>query len=169
MRDDRRGERGPTRLVRGAKPLARVAVEILIEQRAVSPCGVALEERVCAMLGPSSLRVGQEEPEKAPLEFVCHLAEVRAVARASRQLDGEIVAQPAMESSQRLDRQEVEWEPDWTAPVRIAAELRRRRFRRFIVETHLCAVQIKHERMILVEARERAQPERRQELLLVEH
>src|SRR5271166_3701779 len=147
MRDDRRAERGPTRLVRGAKPLARVAVEILIEQGAVSPCGVGLEERVSAVLGPASLRVRQEESRQAPLDLVRHRAEVRALARASRQLHSEIVAQTAMEGSQRLNREEVEWEPDRAAPVRVAAKLRRRRFRRLIVKTHLCAVQIKHERM----------------------
>src|SRR5580658_4773982 len=113
------------------------------------------------MLGATSLPVGQEEPEQAPLEFVRHSPMVNALSRAGRQLDGEIVAEPAMESSQRLNRQEVEWEPDRTAPVRIAAELGRRRFRRFIVETHLCAFQIQDKRMVLVEARERAQPERR--------
>src|SRR5271157_2285950 len=103
VRDDRCDKRGPTRLVRGAKPRAGIAVEILIEEGAVAPCGVALKERVRAVHGSTPLTVGKEEPQEAPLDFIRHGAEMGAPARARRHFDREVVSQATMEGSQRLN------------------------------------------------------------------
>jgi hypothetical protein len=73
-----------------------------------------------------------------------------------------------VESLERLDDQEVDREPDRPAPVRIAAEQPRRGFGRIVVHAEFLPVHVQDVRPVPMNARDRAQAERGQELVLVE-
>ena len=69
---------------------------------------------------------------------------------------------------QRLDQQEIEREPDGTAPVRVSAEQAGRRFRRRVVEREFLAVELQHERMHGVVLGHGAHAVRTQEPVLIQ-
>src|SRR5258705_5654334 len=68
--DERRNERGPPRLMRGAKSFAGVGVEVFVEEQLVAPGGILLEERGRPPDGPAAAAGGQEEAEGAALQVL---------------------------------------------------------------------------------------------------
>src|SRR5438270_2335918 len=74
-----------------------------------------------------------------------------------------------MKAAQRLNQQEIYGEPDWAAPVGVAAEQSSSRFRGLIVNLVVCSGNIQHVRMRFVIARKRADAVWRKELFFIEH
>ena len=74
-----------------------------------------------------------------------------------------------MELLKRLDEEIVHRKPDRAPPVRVAPEVAARGLGRLIVHAVLDTVQLEHVWAVLVDARDRADAVRRQELRLVEH
>src|SRR5436853_3909849 len=123
--------------MRGAESLARLGVEIFVEEQLVAPGGILLEERGRPPDGPAAAAVGKKKAEKAALEVVGHGPEMCEPSRAGRQLDGERVAETGVQAAERADHEVVEGKPDRPAPVGIAAELARGRFGGLVVEHEL--------------------------------
>src|SRR5215472_5969190 len=117
LRDQGTGERCPSRLMGGTEALSGLAVEVFVEEDVVAPRGIALEELGLAIHRTPPLRVEQEEPKQPTFEFVRDLAEVRLCAGTCGQLDGEALAEGAVQVAERLERKKIEGEPDRTPPV----------------------------------------------------
>src|SRR5438445_536529 len=169
--DERRDERRPARLMRGAESFAGLGVEVFVEEQLVAPGGILLEERGRPPDGPAAAAVGEEEAEEAALEVVRHGAEMCEPSGAGRELDRERVAEAGVQAAERADHEVVEGEPDRPPPVGIAAELPGGRFGGLVVEHELASARRldEDERVVAVVSRERAQPVGREELLLVQH
>ena len=108
----------------------------------ISPGRVGLELPDRAEHRPAAVRTAQEQLDQPRREVVRHLTERRHLARPGRKLDGEVVAEVAMEAAEGLDHQVVHREPDGPAPVGVAAEERRRRLAGLVVDAEPGAVEL---------------------------
>src|SRR5262249_15811911 len=162
-------QRGPSGLVARADRRAGVAVEILVKRNQIVPVRIGLKTRVVAEDRPAADRILQEDSRQPPRQLGRHLAERQHPAGTGRDLDPIVVAEIVMELLQRFDDQEIDWKPDRSAPVRVAAEQTGRRFGRLVVDPVVVAVDGEHIRMVTVNPRDRSDAEGRQELALVEH
>jgi hypothetical protein len=99
-RHKRPGERRPSGLMRGAKTLSGLAVEVLVEEERVAPRRVILEAGVCAMGGSPAVRVEHKQTKQTAPEFICDLGEIGFPARSSRQLDRQVFAEAGVEVPQ---------------------------------------------------------------------
>jgi len=93
----RRDKRCPSGLVRCAKTLSGVTVEIFMEQQLVAPGRIVAEVRVVAVRRAVTLRIGQEQPQQPAHEFVGNLAQVHLHGRTGRQLYGEVRAEAGVQ------------------------------------------------------------------------
>src|SRR5258708_33274416 len=84
---------------------------------------VALKLRTPAEDCPLAVGLRREEPGDAMRELIGGTRDRHVVARSGRAFDLEVVAVIAMEAAKRGDDEEIERQPDRTAPVRVAAKL----------------------------------------------
>ena len=80
VRQERPGESRPSGLVRGAETFSSLAVEILAEEKRVSPHGIVLEARVCSMRRPPDAGVEQKQAQQTAPEFIGDLSQIRLPA-----------------------------------------------------------------------------------------
>jgi hypothetical protein len=77
---ERTGKRRPAGLMRGAKPLAGIAVKVFVQQQGIAPSPVALEAGIRSQRWSPVVRVTQEQFEQSALELIGHLFEARLPA-----------------------------------------------------------------------------------------
>src|SRR5476649_1323135 len=118
--------------MRGAESLAGIAVEILVEEQVVTEMRVMLELRALAEDRPLAVGLPRKEPDDAARQLIRDPGDRDVTPRSGRAFDLEIVAVIAMETAERGDDEEIERQPDRAAPVRVAAELARRRLSRAV-------------------------------------
>src|SRR3569833_905038 len=112
---------GPPGLVAGAEARAGVAVEVLEEQQLVAPLRVALQPLVVPEHRTTAVTLG----DVGLLPFAVGaggVAQPHPPTRAGGQLDGELVAEVAVEPGQGIDDLVVHGDPDGPPPVGVAAE-----------------------------------------------
>src|SRR6266540_6872214 len=160
---------GPAGLVAGADAGPAVAVEVLVEQDQVAPVGIALEQLEGAVDRPASVTAAQEDAGEAPRQLGRDLPQRHRLPRARGELDLELALEEVIEALERLDQQEVHGEPDRPAPVGVPPEEPGRGLRRLVVHAMLLPVDVKHVGVLAMEARQRADAVRREELRLVQH
>src|ERR1700743_3995388 len=85
-----------------------------------------------AQHGTLALRVLQENARKPARQLGSDFLQSEELARACWAFHLEVVAIVVMEFLQRFDYEKIHGKPDGAAPVRVAAELTRLRFRRGI-------------------------------------
>src|SRR5260221_13422388 len=117
----------PPGLMRGPKALAGVAIEILVKEQVVAEMHIALELRAPAENRPLAIVLAREEPSDSPRDLVGDTRDRHVAARSGRAFDLEVVAVIAVKAVKRGDDEEIERQPDRTAPIRVGAELVRRR------------------------------------------
>ena len=159
---------GPPGLVEGADRGAVVAVEVLAEDQVVLPGRIGLHLLGPAEAGPPPVRVPGEQRDQPVLQVGDDQVQGEPLARAGRVLDLEVIAVEPVVALEGFDHQVVDRHPDRAAPVGVAAEHRRGRLGRLIVDRGLVALGVELVGMIAVVGRQRAQPVRGQELGLVE-
>ena len=115
-------EAGPAGLMRGAETSAVVAMEIFVEEEIVAEVGIGLEFFAAAEDGAAAGRVAKENVGEAAFDFAGDFEEGHLLAGAGGALDGEVVAEVAVVDEQGTDDEEIDGEPDGTAPIGIAAE-----------------------------------------------
>src|SRR5438309_7110946 len=148
----------PARLVAGADAGALVAVKILVEEEKVAPVRIDLERPGGTVHGAPAVAAAQEQADEPARQLARDVPEVEQAVRPGRAFDLEVVAVEVVELLQRLDQQVVHREPHGAAPVRVAPEERRARFRGLVVHAMLHAVHRQRVRMLAMIARERADP-----------
>src|SRR5262249_23511814 len=151
----------PSRFMGGAEPRPLVALKVLKEENLVAPVLVALEFFHPPVCGPSPVFAAQEEFDQPPRQLLADLPEVHHLSRPGRAFDLEVVAVAIVREVrviflQRFDDQEVDREPHRPAPIRVAAEQPGLRLRRLVIYTVLDALDIDPIRIVLMEARKRA-------------
>src|SRR5581483_5664573 len=99
-----------------------IPVEVFVKQEMVAPVGVGLIQPHVSEDGSASVRVACENSLQPAAQLIRDLAQRPHLTRPSRTLDQKIVAVIHMEFFQRFDEQVVDRKPDWSAPVRVAAE-----------------------------------------------
>src|SRR5262245_56709498 len=167
VEDQVRDERRPSGLVGRTEPGAVVAVEVLVERQVALPRRVCLELLRAAVDGAPAIRTREPDGDEPVGEVLRDLREAPLLARAGRVLELEAVAEEAVVDHELADRQVVDRHPDRPAPVGVAAEHRRRRLCRLVVDP--CAGHaLERVRVVFVALRHRAQAVRREERLLVE-
>src|SRR5438034_2997057 len=129
--------------MRGAEAAAGLAMKILVEQHVIAEMRVLLQYRHVAEDRPAAVGPTQENPAQAPRQLSRDLAEMRQRPGSHRAFDLEIVAVIGMKPLQRLDDQEVDRHPDWSAPIRVAAEHARIRVSRDVADAEPVAGALK--------------------------
>ena len=152
-------------LVRGAEPGAVVAVEVLVEHEVVLPRRVRLQPFDLPEARSAAVRPDDEQGDQALAQVVGDLAERERVPAAGRVLDLEVVAEEPVVALEGADHEVVEREPDRPAPVGVAAEHRRRRLGRLVVDRRPDPLDVELVGVLAVVRRHRAQAVRRQELV----
>src|SRR6266481_166596 len=111
----------PTGLVTGAQPGTIVAMEVFIEVDVVAPVGIRLELFRAAVDGSSAMRVAQENPGEPVRDLLADLEEVHQGAGTRGAFNFEVVPVIQIEIQQGTDNECVDWHPDGSAPVGVAA------------------------------------------------
>ncbi len=154
--------------MRGPKALAGVAIEILVKEQVVAEMHIALKLRAPAEYRPLAIVLPGEEPGDSLGDLVGDARDGHVVSRSGRAFDLEVVAVIAVKAVERGDDEVVERQPDRTAPVRVAAELARRRLRGAVGDDAAMAVQREFVRLGCVPLGEGADAVGRKELGFVE-
>ena len=115
-------ETRPAGLVGCAYAAAAIAVEVLIEKQVIAEVPVALHPRVMRVYSARAVLTEQKDLRQSGRQFVCHVIQTDESTGARRTLDTELIAVVVMELLQRFDDEEVEREPDWSAPVGVTTE-----------------------------------------------
>src|SRR5262249_54429796 len=142
----------------GAEPRAVVAVKVLKEEDLVAPVLVALEFFYPALCGSAPVFAAQEEFDQPPRQLLADVPEVHHFSRPGRAFDLEVVAVAIVREVlviflQRFDDQEVDREPNRTAPIRVAAEQPGLRLRRLAIYTVLHPLAVGTGRVVPMESR----------------
>src|SRR5678815_54646 len=135
-----------------------VPVEILEEQQVVAEMRVVLQSRILREHRAAAVFVLEKDSRQARAELLGHVVDRDEPARADRALDLEVIAVVVMELLQRFDDEEVDREPDRTAPVRVAAEQSRVGLGGQIANTQIHSVDAEEIWLPLVHLRDRSHP-----------
>ena len=133
-------ESSPAGLMARADAGAVVAVEVFVQPDEVPPVGVSLELGDAPVNRPSPVRPAQENTGQASGELSRYVPEGRALARSGRALDLKAGTIEVVELLKGLDQQVVDGKPDRSAPIGVAAEEARARFRGFVVYAVFVAI-----------------------------
>src|SRR2546427_3350262 len=123
----------PAGLMARANTGAVVAVEVFVQPDKISPVRVGLELGDASVDRSSPIRPAQENTGQTSGEVSRYVPEGRALTRSGRALDLEAGAVEVVELLKGLDQQVVDGKPDRSAPIGVAAEEARARFRGFVV------------------------------------
>ena len=115
-------ERGPSGLMAGPEALAGVAVEVLVKQEKIAPVGVLRETRVCPVANPAALVVRAKDPPQPGSQFTSRFLQIYPPARAGWTFNAQSIAVEMVVTLQGFHQQVIYREPDWAAPVGIAAK-----------------------------------------------
>src|SRR5262249_7582700 len=136
----------------GAEAGAVVAVEVLEEQDGIAPIRVVLKFVGAAVHRSPSVGTTQKDTRQAARQLGGDLPQAHHPSGAGGTLNGERVTEEMVELRQRLNDQIVHREPDRATPVRVAAEQRAARLRRFVVNAMLDAMDIERVGMVAMVA-----------------
>src|SRR5262245_49825880 len=117
---------------------------------------IVLEFLRAAVDGSAPVFATQEYARHPLRDFTRHFPQRQHLSGASRTFDLEVLAQIVMKLLQRFDQQEVDREPDGAAPVRIAAEQPRARFRRLVIHAMLHPINLEDIWILVMETRDGA-------------
>ena len=106
----------------GAAATAGFAVEILVKQHEIAPVRIIRVPRHIAMTWACAILVRQKDTPQPAGKFARYFLKRHHVSGPGRAFDFERVAIKEVITFERFDDQEIDREPDRTAPVRVAAE-----------------------------------------------
>src|SRR5882724_708237 len=140
----------PARLVTRPNSGAVVAMKVLMEIDVVAPLGLRLEFLEAAEDRPRSIFRTEENARETPGNFCSRIPQRCPFAGARWEFHRKTITIKVVKLLERLNKQEIDGEPNGPAPIGIAAEQARARFRRFIVHTMIAAVYAHHVRTVFV-------------------
>src|SRR5215469_6716919 len=120
--DESRNGSRPTGLVAGSESGAIVAVEVLIEEDAVSPVRIVMKHIARAKDRSLSFRVANEYTNQAIRDIAGDFEKVHPLSGSGRAFNLEIVAVIFVEQDERPYDQQIYGKPDRSPPVRIASK-----------------------------------------------
>ena len=110
-------ERSPSGLMTRAAAATGFAVEIFVKQYEITPIWVVRVLRGITMTWARAVLVRQKDASHATGKLMRNFLERHHVSRARRALNFERFAKKEVVTFQRFDDQEINWEPNWAAPV----------------------------------------------------
>src|SRR5262249_25749976 len=116
------GERSPSGLMTCAAAATGFAVEIFVKQYEITPMWVVRVLRGITMTWARSVLVRQKDASQSACKLTRDLLERHHISRASGALNFERLTIKQVVTFERFDDQEISREPNWTAPVRVAAK-----------------------------------------------
>src|SRR5437660_11021610 len=106
----------------GAETLAGIAVKVFKEQVQVAPVRIVPVVTLLAMPRPPAFFVRQEDGTQTPADLAGYLVQRHLAPGTGRAFDLKLVAVKVMIAFQGLDQKIIDREPDWPAPVGVAAK-----------------------------------------------
>src|SRR5262249_25550227 len=146
------GERGPSGLMTSAAAATGFAVEIFVKQNEIAPVWIIRVLRGITMTWARSFLVRQKDASQSARKFTRDLLQRHHVSRARRALNFERFTIKEVVTFERFDDQEISWEPNWTAPVRIPAKQIAIPFARNVVDPKLFVAGTKDIRLLVMDA-----------------
>src|SRR6185369_2898283 len=143
-------------------------VEVLMKKEVVAPPRIGLEPLYAAEARSASAVVDEKDRHETFPEVGGHDIEGDLVSRSSRVFDRELVAEEFVDALQRGRYEVVQRKPHRATPVRVAAEHRRGRLRRLVVDPGAHTLHIQDVWVVAVVRGQGTQPVRRQELRRIE-
>ena len=108
--------------MRGTNSLARVPMEVLVEENQVLKVRVLVHLHVPSVRRAVPVAVLGEDPDDPGLDLLGDVGEMHVVSAVRGALDLETVSVVLVETLERFDEEEVGREPDRASPVGVAAE-----------------------------------------------
>src|SRR6185369_1224233 len=150
----------PARLVTRADAAPILTVKVLVEQHQLSEVRIFGVAALVTVARSLAVRTRQKEARKAPCQLGRDLLQIHPHARAGGVLHLQRISIVMVVTLERFDDQVVEWEPDWPAPVRIAAEKPSGGIAGRVLDAMLHLTRKEPERRVAVHSTERAEPVR---------
>ena len=112
----------PAGLVAGANAGPIVTMEVLMKQQIILPVGIALEGLLAAKNWPLTFSIACKNGDEPVRELLGDLIEVCQLAAAGWEFNLEVFAVVTEVDTQGANNHEVNWHPDRTSPVAVAAK-----------------------------------------------
>src|SRR5262249_31408884 len=135
-----------------------VTMEVFVEEDELLPVRIILEHWIPPMCRTGALCVPRKQGRQAIGEVGCDLTKIHHVPRTARAFHFHSVAVVVMIPLHGLDDEEVHREPDWTAPIGVAAKQIDGRLPRLVVDGMLAPSNLQPKRMIAMRLRDTANP-----------
>src|ERR1043166_174704 len=130
-------------------------MKILMEENVVAEVRIGRELRMILHHRSRARFILQEQTRKPPRNFLGRIIDSDELLRAGGAFDFEIITVVMMEALKRFDEQVIDRHPDWSAPIRVAAEKSAQRFAGPVANFQLTALTYEAIRIVLVTFRKR--------------
>lgn len=162
-------EGGPAGLVGSPESFAGFGVEIFVEENVIIPERVASVGVVDSNEVTGPVRTGHEELDESVAKIDGDLAQGGFFAGAGGVFDGKVVTIKIVVALESLDEDEVGWEPNRSAPIRVATKHFGGRFTRGVLHAVSLPVRFKVEGFLAMSLAERANAEVGEKFIPVKH
>ena len=112
----------PAGLVAGANAGPIVTMEVLMKQQIILPVGIALEGLLAAKNWPLTFSIACKNGDEPVRKMLSDLVKIRHLAAAGWEFNLEIFSVITEVDKQGANNHDIDWHPDRTAPVAVAAE-----------------------------------------------
>src|SRR5215469_886368 len=135
-----------------AAAAAGFAVKVFVEKHQITPVRVVCVFPNLAMTRTRAFLVRQKDPSQTASQFPRHFLKRRHLSRAGRALDFERFAIKQVITLKRFHDQEIDREPNWAAPVRVAAEKITVSLARYVIDSVFFAAHTEDVRLVPMNA-----------------
>src|SRR6201996_8280035 len=133
---------------------SRIAIEVFAKYDQVFPIRVGSVTFFPAMAGPVAILSGEKEIHQTPCEVLGDLDEGALLPAASGVFEPEIVSIYQRITLQRINQQHVHREPNWAAPITVAAEHAAVSLRRRVTNSEALAGEFYFKRIVMMMSRQ---------------
>ena len=112
----------PAGLVAGANAGAIVTMEVLIKHEIILPVGIALEGLLTSKDWSLAFSIACKNGDEPVRDMLSDLVKIRHLAAAGGEFNLEVFSVITEVDNQGANNHDIDWHPDRTAPVAVAAE-----------------------------------------------
>ena len=143
-----RNHRRPTSLMRSATSAAGVPFVILVEENMFAEVWILLHLVMVSQRWTSPFFVFTEKFDQSIGDFFRGILKRDHIFRSGWTFNFKVVAVILVKSKKTFDDQEIDWEPNRTAPITVTPKRACCTFARAIAHGHACSIMPKHIRII---------------------
>jgi hypothetical protein len=135
-----------------AAAAAGFSVEILVKKHEVAPMRIVHVFRDLAVARARPILVGQKDAPQPARQFPRYFLKRSHISGTRRALDFERLTVKEVITFERFDDQEIDREPNWAAPVRVAAEKITVSLARNVIDSVFFAAHVEDVRLVPMNA-----------------